>query len=213
MTTWSYTIPSTPVFVETPSDFLARIDHVTTGQGFVLWQYAHCERLLAWLESLLAAMQSLEDLAQDVMEGFRLPTAVGVQLDVLGRLVGEPRATWTDDEYRAMIAVRILINRCSSHPDEILDILALFSEDLQLHETPPAAGWVEQVEVALPVLARSVLSEIEPGGVRLDYVYSEQEGGVLFTCGEYASAGVDEDRGWSSTYEDTTGGQWAGVLA
>lgn len=50
------------------------------------------------------------DVAQQVGEAFNLDTAVGVQLDVIGRVIDLPRSGFTDDEfYRKLLKIQATI--------------------------------------------------------------------------------------------------------
>ena len=57
-----------------------------------------------------------------------LDNAEGVQLDVLGKLVGEPRKGKEDDLYRVWITVRIRVNRSHGRGLDLLEILRLVEQ-------------------------------------------------------------------------------------
>ena len=211
MTTWSYVIPPSVVTVTTAEDNLDPVNHVEVGLDYVLWQYKHCPRFLSYLEALLTAMQSIEDLAQDVRAAFNVEIAEGAQLDRLGAITGVYRpGEITDDEYRPYIQLQLKINRCTSKPDEILQIMEFCGAPPWLVETPPAAAWIEQMGIVYVEFARDVLTKIKPAGVRIDLVYSTYEEGFRF--GNYDAAVVSTAEGWSSVYATATGGRWMGVL-
>ena len=56
--------------------------------------------------------------------------AVGAQLDVLGRIVGEARLGDPDANYRLRIKAGILLNVSSGTPEELLAIFRLLTSDL-----------------------------------------------------------------------------------
>lgn len=47
------------------------------------------------------------DTAEDVAAGFDLTTAIGAQLDVIGRIVGLPREGYGDARYRTLLGIQI----------------------------------------------------------------------------------------------------------
>lgn len=83
---------------------------------------AHCNRpkYMAWLSSLVGVLVDHGELALAMPDDFGLETAVGVQLDVIGALVGADRklpfspssgsAYLSDANYRRYIKSKILFN-------------------------------------------------------------------------------------------------------
>lgn len=100
-------------------------DHVAQAKALLLEQYKRKLRIRALVGVYARQAQILEDAIWSVILGRMLPNAVGVQLDVLGDIVGQKRLGQPDDRYRALIAVRIAINRSSGFPDEIINIVRL----------------------------------------------------------------------------------------
>jgi hypothetical protein len=100
-------------------------DHVEEGRGLLLEQYKGKPRLDALLASYTRQVQKLEDAVWSVILGRMLENAVGVQLDKIGKIVGQPRLGEPDVRYRMLIQVRIAINRSSGYPDEIVNIVRL----------------------------------------------------------------------------------------
>jgi len=67
-------------------------------------------------------VQEVEDLLWYIKNGFDVNTAVGEQLDFIGKRVGEGRQDRLDAEYRGAIRVRILINMSTGTMNELLAI-------------------------------------------------------------------------------------------
>lgn len=80
------------------------------------------------VRALTGGHQALEDAAFAVRASRAIDTAVGAQLDLLGRIVGQPREGRVDDVYRIWIRARVRLNRSSGTPE---DLLAVFSSITQ----------------------------------------------------------------------------------
>ncbi|HEY3802246.1 MAG TPA: hypothetical protein VGL61_06540 [Kofleriaceae bacterium] len=55
--------------------------------------------------------------------------AVGAQLDVLGKIVGQVRLGSSDDDYRRYIQARIAANRASGKREELINVAKLVLSD------------------------------------------------------------------------------------
>lgn len=213
MTTFSFILPSTP----TPTDLgmTEETDLGTRAVSYALWQYLEQPRFTAMLRALCDAVQPLESLAFDVRNGFLLTSAVGVQLDILGKIVGETRGELVDGAFRVLIKARILANNCSGQPEQMYAVLALLDTDsFALREYPPAAYSVEVLGATYPDIYYRILDYMKPAGVALHYVYSEYDSLETFMFSEtYATSETDADTGFGSTYSASTGGYFAGVLS
>lgn len=88
--------------------------------------------LNAFLAALLRQVQKAEDALKALMLSRFIGFAVGVQLDALGRLVGEDRLGRLDDDvYRKAIRLRILVNGSSGRPEDIIKITRAWLGDDQ----------------------------------------------------------------------------------
>ena len=76
----------------------------------------------------MTQIQDLEDSSFEVLLNRWIDTAVGVQLDGVGAIVGEAREGRGDDEYRLAIKARIQINFSEATPEDILTALVNFYE-------------------------------------------------------------------------------------
>lgn len=81
------------------------------------------------LEKLLYVLtqpaQDIENAGQQLMVYRFVDSAVGVQLDVLGRLVGQPRGGLDDDTYRRYIRARIAANKSEGQFEDIINVTDL----------------------------------------------------------------------------------------
>ena len=106
------------------------IEHITTFVADALRlpldkAYRGKPRFEALLSSYVKRCQALEDAVWEVILGRMFENAVGYQLDIIGKLVGQPRRGMEDDIYRIWITARIRINRSHGRPKDILEILHL----------------------------------------------------------------------------------------
>lgn len=93
-------------------------------------QYKEKPKAYATVE-FLASLQIANQLPTLVMNAFDIPTAVGVQLDVIGKYVGASRQgngflgpiTLNDTDFRSLIQLKILTNNFGSSLEEIQNLL------------------------------------------------------------------------------------------
>lgn len=67
------------------------IDHLAVGRSRVATQYTESQKFLAFIRALLASSVELEDVLQKVAEQVDIDLAEGVNLDVIGEIVGVSR--------------------------------------------------------------------------------------------------------------------------
>lgn len=110
-----------------PAEFEADLGHVETGLSRLITRWSADERpaIAAILASYLEEAQELENAIWFVIYGRMLDYAEGAQLDMLGRIVGQPRNGLPDDRYVVHIRARIRINRSIGTPDDVIDVLRL----------------------------------------------------------------------------------------
>jgi len=81
------------------------------------------------VEKLVAAFagpaQDVENVLQQLLLQRWIDTAVGVQLDQLGKIVGQAREGRDDDDYRRFIRARILTNRSDGRFETLITIALL----------------------------------------------------------------------------------------
>src|SRR4051812_25120763 len=116
-------------------------DHASRGIARLIDRYRK-PRTSALLGSWLDEVQEAEAALWQLLVERLLETAEGDQLDVLGRIVGEPRRGRDDDTYRVWISARNLVSRSSGRTVELLTIarqLVPLPIELTLEEYYPAA--------------------------------------------------------------------------
>lgn len=94
----------------------------------------------ALTKSYLAQIQDIEDALFEVLLKRNLEDAVGVQLQIIGKIVGQPYIASTDERFRLMVRARIAINLSHGHESDITKITRLLlveGEEFEYHDEPP----------------------------------------------------------------------------
>jgi hypothetical protein len=155
--------------------------HVDDALGRLLEQFREKPRLASVLSALVGAVQDTEDGLFPLHTERGVDVAIGRQLDVLGAIVGQPRAGLIDDIYRRYIRARIRTNRSAGRVNDLITVarLVLGVSDGTVEVTPqlPGAVWVRIVDLALdPDVSDVVLDmlfQAVAAGVRLLLTTSE----------------------------------------
>jgi hypothetical protein len=96
-------------------------DHVEQAKARMLTQFRDSPKLNALLEALVIEVQLSEDVIFDVILLRYLDAATGVNLDIIGRIVGRERLDVTDDdEYRELLRVQIRANQTDCGAEDII---------------------------------------------------------------------------------------------
>ena len=109
------------------------------------FQFKNKPKIAAILNAISAEVQTLENEIFNVLTKRSIDTGEGVQLDQIGKIVGQSRGGRTDDEYRVALRARIRINLATGTPDEIIAAMKFIipSDLVRLTEIFPAAFLVE----------------------------------------------------------------------
>jgi len=84
------------------------------------------EKLVAVLAT---PFQSIESALQQLLTERSIDTAVGAQLDVIGRIVGQRRNGWDDETYRRYCRARIATNRSNGNVENLITVISLIVYD------------------------------------------------------------------------------------
>lgn len=98
-------------------------DHDAQALARLAAQFESSTNLRALVSVGAAGAQDAEDVLWALYTERLLSDAEGEQLDNLGAIVGQPRDTATDDQYRARLAGRILANRSDNTVETLLSIV------------------------------------------------------------------------------------------
>jgi hypothetical protein len=172
------------------------VTHVQLGLSRLLAEYQDYTdhpRVHDFLRTFLTQNQNLEDVSWQVFVERWPYTAEGVQLDVLGRLVGQGRGGRLDDLYRLWILARIKVNRSNGQVEELYDILEILGpETMAIQE-----GWPSELKIAITGADEGeeigeLIAQAKAGGVSLHWQWSAELDGAIFRF-DAAGAGVSTD--------------------
>lgn len=106
-------------------------DVITDGLDRLLIQYKGLPKIEALITSYLTTVQQLEDATLSVYsEVLNLDEAEGVNLDVVGSILVEPRGLKPDIVYRRVLKTKIASIKSSGTINDIINIVALFQDIL-----------------------------------------------------------------------------------
>lgn len=159
------------------------IAHVTEALERLPEQFKDKPNLIAFLSALVAPVQDIEDAMQQLLLERDIETAVGVQLDMLGAIVGQARGGLADADYRRYVRARVRANRSRGIVEDILQVARLVLAD--------------EVDVTLALRTWGIASyNLTVGGVTI----SDEVAAILLAfLKDATSAGVRPILNYSST--------------
>src|SRR5687767_3234790 len=81
-----------------------------------------CPRNQVVMDAVMAQAQEIENAFWELLTAFDLDTATNDQLLLLGKLVGEGQLGRDDEDFRAAIRARILVNRSDGRVEQLYEI-------------------------------------------------------------------------------------------
>jgi hypothetical protein len=85
--------------------------------------------LTAFLRIIIEPFQDLQDAFQQLRLERWLTTAVGEQLNVIGRIVKQPRAGLDDDTYRRYLFAKVIANKSCGLIEDLIAVTKLIVND------------------------------------------------------------------------------------
>ena len=170
-----------------------KIDH-TTKLDNILYQFKDSYILNSLTESFLLEANELEDLSESLLLQRSVDTAIGVQLDQVGLLVGEIRNGRDDNSYRQAIKLRIAINTSRGTVEDIIQVInLLYGQDTEVIITRTGKallsiyiGIEQPTEDLIPLLQQTISAGVKisdiiyPSG-RLPWIPTERGGAIQDT--------------------------------
>lgn len=177
-------------------------------KALLLSQFQDKANLEALLGALIAQTADAERGAFEVLplRQLDLDNLSGVQLDIVGRIVGQPRRGQVDDTYRLWLKGRIAVNTSSGTTDEMLSLLKLLLPNAQVDHriTYPASIRFTATPVTEDVQAlTSIVTDAAAGGVQVSFEHLATARSTAFLWG-VAAQGFGDDA-------QTTGGLLTGL--
>lgn len=116
------------------------IYHPSIPQQTLLDQFKNKVNINKFFNSINASIQEIEHVLFDLIQQRSLFTATGVQLDLIGDLLGIERNGRTDEDYRKVLIVQTRVNTSGGTPEDIIFVAQQLSDAtiINLTETFPA---------------------------------------------------------------------------
>jgi len=134
------------------ADLSKKTSHVIEGLDTLIQIYKTKPKLLAWLTAFLEQIQDLENAYFELITERTIDAAVGVQLDGLGKIVGQAREGRNDDNFRLWIKAKIRATRSSGYVNDLIAIALLVTTD--------NAIWIQQYYPAgIHIVIQEILDE------------------------------------------------------
>lgn len=133
---------SRPISVEESEPGEGAIDHAQAAIDRLPQQFKK-PKTQALLRILCGPMAALEQAFVDLLTKRSVETAEGEQLNVLGRIVGQPQVNVTDTTFRSLIRARIRANKSSGMGNQVLLITRLVLTDYAAQDEVIDAGTLQ----------------------------------------------------------------------
>lgn len=199
-------------------------DYIRRAIALLPAQHQDKTNIVEFLSAFSNAMQSAEDGLFPLFTNRTLETAVGEQLDIIGRIVLEDRGGLDDDTYRIRLQARIATNKSEGTLEELLNIVALIllpnTATTQATMFFPAAIVFDVLDLSVDssladTLAR-FLRDGTAAGVKVQVVTSESaQSDVLYTSRSAYITGPGAGPGagvGTLQVDDTTGFPFVGSI-
>jgi hypothetical protein len=96
-------------------------EHVQTALDRLLQQYKGKPKFEGFISALAQRVQDTENALKELFEERSIETAIGVNLDIIGEIVGLPRPTGqSDEDYRDDLKIKIVQNLNEGTPEEFI---------------------------------------------------------------------------------------------
>ncbi len=143
------------------------------------------EKLLA---CLVSPFQSLENVLQQLLIERSVDTAVGTQLDVIGKIVGQARNGLDDDTYRRYVRARVSTNKSTGVVADLITVteLVVYDDDayykVENQGTATIKVTVEDIAITqdLADTLLAFLKDTVSAGIRLVLQYGVSAPSELF---------------------------------
>jgi hypothetical protein len=195
-------------------------DHIEQAKARLIWQWKDKRNLVAVVSAINAQVQALEDTLQEIL-ALNVETAGGVNLDVIGAIVGVERAGRLDVDYRKIVKVQIIANKSHGKPFDLRAVAhALFgAANVRFGYSPPHSVQLTALTEAgyIPQLEKDILESAADAVTRIDIHFSAQPAANRFTWGstdafDDSAQGFSEGDGFDNWSAIADGGEMVGDI-
>lgn len=147
-------------------------DIVSLGLSRLASQFQDKPIIESFLSVYLEALEEVESGFLELLNGRGISTAIGNQLDLIGKIVGEDRLGRDDETYRDALYLRIFINNSEGTPEDIMSALKLITQAdrVAYWEHYPASVHLLTTGTSIPDELCEYLKNVVPAGVSVPRV-------------------------------------------
>jgi len=213
---FGWTFPSSMPLVGTygwfkyiPQDDPFIPDHVNRSLALLIEQFEQTSPdLNALAAAFIAPFQEEEYVLYDLLTKRNIDDASGVQLDMIGEIVGESRNGRNDETYRTALRLRPILNKSHGEPETLILFLKTKMNTFFIHyyELHPAKVRLSFGSIlALPSDLQTQIEAIAPAGVGIILTYINSDEPTFAFDGEGGFPPLPNTDGFSE-YNYTEGG-------
>lgn len=148
--------------------FSKKLTHVAEAVANLISQFEGKQRIETLVSIFVGQIQELEDAFSDILTETTIDNSVGVNLDNIGLIVGEPRAGRNDTQYRIAIKARIGLNTSGGTIENIISIVISVAN---------AVVTVEIIEYFPASFTARIIEPIDPAVTDTDRIAEFIKGG------------------------------------
>lgn len=159
-------------------------------ESLILPQFKNSPRLKEFVKALVKPAQDSLDGINQINNAYDLRTAVGQQLDTIGKLLNTARNNRSDEDYRAALKGRVLVNNATGSASNFISLLKLALGDIQFQVIEQFPATV-RVFIYSPqnIIDEQLVNDIVPVGVQGIFSQNPYIDKTVFEFGEVS--GVD----------------------
>jgi len=177
-------------------------DHQAQGVARLIERYRK-PRISALLGSWLGEVQAVEDALWQLLSARSAGNAEGAQLDVLGRIVGQPREGREDARYRIWVLARVLVSRSSGKTTQLIAIAKKLTSGarVRLEEHYPASLVLhldDGIDADIGAQIAKLLGAAKAAGVRLQLEWFSVTAGLPFAFAPSTTTVLSSPQGFEA---------------
>lgn len=167
-------------------------------------------RIAALLRAMINRVQELEDATWEVLEAYHIDTADSARLDILGKIVGQNRFAFSDEEYRAVLRAKIASNKSRGLTDDLISVIHLATAGtmpVDIEHYVPATATVtlgEEITDAQLTALEYLLPRTRAAGVKLHLFRRVSDEPFIVGSSVDAALGSDIDSSVTPGTSDAT---------
>jgi hypothetical protein len=189
--------------------------HIAQALDRLLLQFKGQPNIEGIISAYATQIQELETAVFDLMAERYVLTAVGAQLDGIGKVVDETRRGRDDTDYRVAILGKIQRNKANSTIEDLLTLFGLILPGFGYTLVEgTVASFVLSIDEALgvndptPEELGAQLHAAKGGGIRAQMVASTSPADERFEFAAADAVVVDNDKGYADDTPITLGGRY-----